>query len=182
MKVNFMNLLNTLSFILKHPLNLNHKWAALRRYFYWQIGSRLLPGAVAVRFVNDSRLLVCPGMTGATGNIYTGLHEFEDMSFVLHFLKKNDVFVDIGANVGTYTVLAAAVVGAKTLSIEPIPTTFSHLVDNINLNNIHDIVETYNIGVGRKNEILKFTTALDTTNHVISDDIGGVQLICLLRA
>ena len=61
---------------------------------------------VVVNYINDSRLLVQTGMTGATGNIYTGLHEFEDMGFALHFLQEGDYFIDLGVNVGSYTVLA----------------------------------------------------------------------------
>ena len=63
-------------------------------------------------------------MTGATGNIYTGLHEFEDMMFLLHLLRPGDIFVDAGANIGSYTVLASAVVGAKSISFEPVPPLF----------------------------------------------------------
>jgi len=48
--------------------------------------------------VNGSKFLVKTGETGLTGNIYTGLHEFPDMGFLLHFLRAEDLFVDIGAN------------------------------------------------------------------------------------
>ncbi len=72
-------------------------------------------------------------MNGATGNFYTGLHEFEDMSFVLHALRSTDVFVDVGANIGSYTVLAAAVVGAQCIAFEPILETYGHLLQNVNL-------------------------------------------------
>lgn len=95
----------------------------LLRFVKWQIGNRLVLGPVAARFVNDARLFVQKGMTGATGNLYVGLHEFEDMSFVLHGLRPDDLFVDVGANVGSYTVLAGAAVGASCVSFEPIPET-----------------------------------------------------------
>jgi hypothetical protein len=42
-----------------------------------------------------------------SGNIYAGLHEFGDMAFVLHFLRAGDLFADVGANIGSYTVLAS---------------------------------------------------------------------------
>lgn len=45
-----------------------------------------------VDFVNDAKLLVKPDMAGATGNVYTGLHEFEDMAFTLHCLREEDLF------------------------------------------------------------------------------------------
>ncbi len=106
-------------------------------------------------------------MTGATGNIYTGLHEFEDMSFVLHVLRKGDLFVDVGANVGSYTVLASAVVGARTVAFEPIPQTYGHLKRNIDLNGISHLVTASNIGIGSEKGELKFTSSLDTVNHVL---------------
>jgi hypothetical protein len=78
--------LRSLRFILGHPLNRGRRGAATVRYLRWQLGARLLPGAALVPFVNDTRLLATSGMTGATGNIYCGLAELEDMAFVLHVL------------------------------------------------------------------------------------------------
>ena len=69
-----MTIFPTLKFILAHPLNRRRQLAAARDFLAWQIGSRLVPGAVAVPFVNGARLLASPGMTGATGNVYAGLH------------------------------------------------------------------------------------------------------------
>ena len=85
-------------------------------------------------------------MTGATGNIYTGLHEFQEMSFLLHMLRHDDLFVDVGANIGSYTVLASAVIGAKSISIEPIPNAFRNLMQNIILNDIKVRVTAHNMG------------------------------------
>jgi FkbM family methyltransferase len=133
--------------------------------------------AVATNFVNDTRLLVGPGMVEANGSICARLHEFEDMSFFLHVLRKNDVFVDVGANIGSYTVLAEGVVGAKCLSIEPVPTTFSYLMDNINLNEIGENVRALNLGIGHKNEVLSFTTTLDTENHVATTRDGNNDMV-----
>ncbi|WP_434151418.1 FkbM family methyltransferase [Methylocaldum gracile subsp. desertum] len=163
-----MSLLSTLSFIVNHPLNSERRLASIKRFVTWQIGSRLVPGAVAVPFVNETRLLTRPGMTGATGNLYCGLHEFEDMAFVLHFLREEDLFVDVGANIGSYTVLAAGAVGARTISIEPIEATFSSLLDNVRINGLDDRVRAMNLGVGAESGTLRFTQASDTTNHVAS--------------
>jgi FkbM family methyltransferase len=122
-----------------------------------------------VPFVNNARLLVNPGMTGATGNIYCGLHEFEDMAFVLHFLRAEDLFADVGANIGSYTVLASAVAGAKNISVEPVPEAFGHLKENVRLNAIDGLVELLNIGVADKPGELIFTTGQDTANHVMAE-------------
>ena len=90
-----MGVLNTYKFIANHPLTKDHKLSTMLRWLKWQVGSRLVPGSVAIPFVNETHLLAKPGMTGATGNIYCGLHEFEDMGFVLHFLRPGDLFVDM---------------------------------------------------------------------------------------
>jgi FkbM family methyltransferase len=160
--------IHTLRFLLQHPLTKRHPVAAVARYARWQLGSRLVPGGVAVPFVNDARLLVRPGMTGATGNVYAGLHEFEDMAFVLHALRKEDLFVDIGANVGTYTVLAAKVVGARVVAFEPIPTTTVVLRDNIALNGISSRVDVRTSCAGAAPGSVLMTTGSDTMNHVIA--------------
>lgn len=95
----------TLSYVLRHPLNQSFKCAAVGRWLRWQLVSRLAPGPIIVAFGPNTSLAVSSGMTGATGNIYTGLHEFEDMAFLLHFLRSGDTFVDVGANVGSFSIL-----------------------------------------------------------------------------
>src|SRR4051812_22416367 len=104
-----MGLGYTLRFVTGHPLNRGHKARALGRFLRWQVASRIWDGPRVVPFAGAARLLVHRGMMGATGNVYCGLHEFEDMALVIHALRPEDMFFDVGANVGSYTVLAAAV-------------------------------------------------------------------------
>lgn len=161
--------LRTVNFILNHPLSSKNKVKAFQRLLSWQVRSRLIGKPVTYGFVNESRLLVYPGMTGATGNIYAGLHEFYDMGFVLHALREDDVFVDVGANIGSYTVLAGAAVGADCIAIEPVPSTFSHLLENVELNYLQNSVDCLNIGIGKEAGTLRFSADEDTMNHVVAD-------------
>jgi FkbM family methyltransferase len=117
--------------------------------------------------VEDSILIIEKGMAGATGNIYTGLLEFEDMGFLLHVLRPGDIFADIGANVGVYTILAAKNAGATVVSFEPIPSTFQKLSRNVEANKVNGQVELKCYGVGEKAETLRFTEAMDAVNHVV---------------
>jgi len=162
-----INLFNTLAFILRHPLVIGARWAALKRWLAWQISSYLLKVPVIVPWVSGSRLLIKRGMTGATGNYYCGLHEFADMGFLLHYLDAGDLFLDLGANVGSYTVLAAGVSRARVLSIEPIPGTFGLLADNIRVNAIESLVQAQNVGLSDETGELRFSTDLDAENHVL---------------
>ena len=125
-------------------------------------------------WVNNSRLIVSRGMTGATGNIYVGLMEYKDMSLLLHYVKEDDLFYDVGANVGAYTVLASKVKNAKTVSIEPLPNTFSKLQDNININNLNNVI-SLNIGLSKEKSKLYFTTDKDTMNSVATSNDKNTQ-------
>lgn len=174
-----MGLTQTLRFITEHPLTVDHKLDAIARFVSWQVASRLTPGAIAVDFVGDARLLVHRGMTGATGNVYVGLHEFEDMAFLLHILRPEDLFVDVGANVGSYTVLAGKAVGARCLSFEPIPDTHAKLMDNVHLNGLVGRVDARCHGVGDQRAQLEFTSGLDCVNHVAeaADRAAGLDVV-----
>jgi FkbM family methyltransferase len=141
-------MLGTLKFIWQHPISSRDRRAALSRYARWQIGTRLLGGPVVIPFVESTRLVCERGMTGATGNLYCGLHEFGDMGFVLHFLRPRDVFVDVGANVGSFSVLASGVVGAKSIALEPVPSTFSGLRLNIAINGLERLIKPYCLAAG----------------------------------
>jgi FkbM family methyltransferase len=156
-------------YINTHPLAGKHRLLAYYKFLIWQISQALFPKERIVPFLKETKLAVTKGMTGATGNIYTGLHEFNDMGFLLHLLRKGDVFFDIGANIGSYTILASGFCGASTVSIEPIKATFKSLQKNILLNKIETIVAAKNIGLGKEDGKLVFTNTMDTINHVVDE-------------
>ena len=151
---------NLLLFVWRHPLNRNGKWAALLRVLRWQLAARLLPGPMGLPFVEDTFLFARRGMTGATGNWYCGLHEVREMAFVLHLLREDDHFLDVGANIGSYTILAGGGVGARVTAVEPIPETFAHLERNVALNGLASQVRTCRLGLSDQTSILRFTTGL----------------------
>ncbi|WP_177217072.1 FkbM family methyltransferase [Pedobacter insulae] len=99
------------------------------------------------------------------------------MGFLLHFLRSGDTFFDVGANVGSYTLLASSVCKAKSISFEPIPQTYDILKQNIELNKIVHLVQAENKGVGKEVGNLKFTTNGDTTNHVLIGDDGNTAAV-----
>jgi FkbM family methyltransferase len=81
----------------------------------------------------------------------------------------NDLFVDIGANIGSYSILSAAHIGSDTISIEPVPATFNHLINNIRINDIKEKVEALNIAIGSQKGTVKFTITQGTMNHVATN-------------
>ena len=165
-----MQIFNVLKYIYNHPFNAENKMGGILKFFKWQISCLLNPYPILYTYTENARFIIKKGLAGATGNLYCGLMEYEDMAFLLHFLRSNDLFIDIGGNVGAYTILASAEINAKTIAIEPVPSTFKNLMDNILINNIQEKVNALNIGLGSKNGKLKFTKSFDAINHVATEN------------
>jgi FkbM family methyltransferase len=121
-----------------------------------------------VDFPNGTKLLVNPHMKGAAHFIYPGLSEFDDMAFVMHFLRPEDTFLDVGANVGAFTIMASGVIGARTTAYEPCPSTYSMLARNIRLNGIEGKAKAKNVALGRQRGKMRFTEDLGTENYILT--------------
>jgi FkbM family methyltransferase len=164
-----MALLGVLRAIVSHPLNDGKAVQALLRFLRWQVGSCMNSGAMVFDWVNGSKFLVRNGETGLTGNNYTGFQEYAEMAFVLHATRPGDLFVDVGANVGSYTVLACAAAGADGACFEPVPATYARLLENIRLNHLEHRVRSANVGVGSARGVVAFSGDMDTGNRVLAD-------------
>jgi len=82
---------------------------------------------------------------------------------------KGDVFVDVGANVGYYTLKAATDYGndITVIAIEAHPETFKALCRNIACNNFSNII-AINKAVSNKKDILSLYESIDKNGSVIS--------------
>jgi FkbM family methyltransferase len=161
------NILTTILFVFNHPLNSQYRFASVFKYLRWQIGSRVLGLPILIPLLEDVHVFCKPGLTGVTGNIYCGLDEYEFMSLVLHSLREGDLLVDVGANEGTYTLLASGGPGCEVIAFEPIPQIFNRLERNVRLNGLTKLVRLVNIGLGSKAESMCFTSNDDTKDHAL---------------
>ncbi len=163
-------------YALGHPLGRRAPIRTLSRIARWQVESRLKPGIHDKGWIEGARLLVERGMTGATGNLYFGLHEFADMGFLLHFLREGDLLIDVGANVGSYTVLAAKVAGADVIAIEPHPITADRLEANIARNAIGAKVSVRRVALSDTAGIGALTGDRDTMNQLVETGAGTITV------
>lgn len=71
--------------------------------------------------------------------------------------KEDQIIIDVGANVGYYTIALAQKVGknGKVIAIEPDPETFNILKKNCELNNLAN-VELHNVAISDQEGSLKF--------------------------
>ena len=81
-----------------------------------------------------------------------GHYEKEIGDLINEILQPNDVFLDVGANIGYFSLLAAIhQPSAKIISFEPVTTVFKLFEENISLNNVSNIT-TINAAVGEKDD------------------------------
>ena len=81
-----------------------------------------------------------------------GYYEKELGDMIKKCLKPGDVFLDIGANIGYFTLLAAnSEPTSKVISFEPVKGLFQKLEENISINSFKNIT-AFNIAVGEINE------------------------------
>ena len=113
-----LNIFKTIKYLYSHPLTAGKGFAVLVKFFLWQFANLFSKNKKIFDWVNDSKLIMRKGETSVTGNYYNGLIEYEDMMFLLHSMRPHNVFIDVGANAGVYSILASKVVGSGAIAFE----------------------------------------------------------------
>ena len=82
-------------------------------------------------------------------------YDYRERRFIQNILLKGDYVIDVGANIGAYTLILADLVGSSGMvtAIEAEQENAKQLRHNININNMH-WVNVHNFGVSDKNEVL----------------------------
>ena len=105
-------------------------------------------------------------------NMEISLRPYEpiETEIVKTHVEKNNIVVDIGANIGYYTLLMA-LNQAKVFSYEPEPKNFKLLQKNVNLNNFSSNVKLYNKAVSNYNGFSKLFLAKGAPGmHTLSNN------------
>lgn len=124
------------------------------------------------------RLRIYP--TLLTHNLFTDRsYRLADDEVFKKFLKLGDTVVDVGANIGSLTLLSASLVGdkGKVISFEPSPLLFGYLEGNIALNYFTN-VSTKNCALGAESAILYLNQGRedDTTYRIESSQSSATHI------
>lgn len=165
---NVLDAFRVLKRLYKHPMAENNRIKVISRFFYWQLVKRYYKNGLEKKWFEDRKLLVYPGRAASTGNYYLGLLEYVEMSFLLHYARENDLFVDCGANIGSYSVLLGKIC-IQGYAVEPSTVTCEILDKNLMLNHLSN-VKIIKKGVSDKVGYLYFTKDLDSVNHIVEGD------------
>ena len=162
-------LASTLGFIVRHPGNRQRRARALLKFAAWQLWKRTTHRPITATYWRGLKVRVHPDSKSASLALYTGLPEYDDMLFTARLLKEGDLVIDVGANIGLYSLLAASRVGAGTvIALEPHPVAAVRLRKNVALNGLGN-VEVLAEAAGAEPGTAQLTSDLDTVNHIVSD-------------
>lgn len=163
-----MSALAHLRWLYRHPFVRGRRLSACASWIGWQVGSRAL-GRRHFGWVDGLKLAARPGLHGVTANVGLGLAEPEAMGFLLHYLRPGDRMLDVGANAGSYTLLAASR-GAKVTAFEPNPLPRAFLERSLALNGL--AAQVVAAAVSAEAGSVAMDLSGDATGHVAAEGVS----------
>jgi len=163
-------------YVWRHPANAGHRPRALLRVARYQAQSRFLRRRAVARLGERSRMWVDLHRSGASMVLYANPPDLPEMLVWRHELRDGGLYVDVGANVGTYS-LWAAERGAEVIALEPAPDTFALLRENIALNGYP--VTSVQAAAGGHCGTARFTAGLDAGNSLDPDGPVRAELVTI---
>lgn len=157
-------------FIWGHPANESARVRAVVRAARYQASGRLLGRRTLARLGQRSSIWADLHRTGASKVVYANPPDFPEMLVWQRVLRAGELFVDVGANIGSYAIWAADI-GAEVIALEPAQDTFGLLRENIALNRYP--VRAIQAAAGSACGKARFTTGRDTVNRL--DPAGATE-------
>lgn len=107
-------------------------------------------GSILCQILGDKKLFVLGDDLGFSPHmIFEGYWEFWLTKHFARMIKPGDTVIDIGANLGYYTILAADLVGegGKVVAIEPNPEVFRRMAASVAVNGYAARVDARNVAL-----------------------------------
>jgi FkbM family methyltransferase len=164
--MNISQFVNSLSIIYRSEHT--NRSAALLRHIAWQRykfhSTRRIERRLSQSVLTDDE----PG--GVIGLVnMLGLYDYNNMNLVRRLLGPGDVFVDVGANVGAYTLVASEQPEALIIALEPNPTAFTKLLRNVSVNQRRNVIALRRAASSAKGVLRMTNRGSDPTNCIVLD-------------
>jgi FkbM family methyltransferase len=155
------------------PASRGHRFAAAWRTVRFDIRTRLLRRPTVAPLGDHSKIIAYPGETNSPHAAYRNPPNPREMYAWRSHLRHGDLFVDVGANIGIYTIFALDL-GAEVIACEPDPHNFRRLEDHVALNGYD--AELLNVAVSDQPGTVRLTQGLDSYNHLVMDGGEGLDV------
>lgn len=167
-----MKIFQFITDLLSHPANRSQRWQIIYKTLYWQLFSRITNTSLDIDY-HGLKLRCYRSSTAATRALYySGMPDYWEMRFMQAYLKPGDTVLDIGANVGVYSLFMRTLVTESGFvhAFEPNPITAQRLNENCAINNLANI-KLHNVGCSEQQNKIRFCTEGDASvAHIPSLD------------
>lgn len=136
-----MRILRRISTLLSRPDFRRNPLRAIYRRLFWRLRWKYTQSPWVLH-LHRSDYLITPKSGAGALIYYQGCSEPATTQFLCHFLKEGMVFVDVGAHIGEYVILASRRVGmaGEVHAFEPQPQLAELLARSLELNGIANCV------------------------------------------
>jgi FkbM family methyltransferase len=160
------------AYLWHHPANRGSRLRAVLRSTVWQLEKRLRGGYRDVPIAPGRKLRCYAHIDCTPLVVYATLYDYGEMNFLLRYLRSTDNFLDVGGNVGVYTVLASSVVTEGRIHVfEPAEEARAILEENIRLNGLRN-VDVHPAAAGEADGRVGITRGLESMTHIVVENGG----------
>lgn len=157
--------LDVLDFVWHHPANTGFRSRAVLRALRFQFRGRVLKRRTLTKIGKHSVLWAELHRPSSSRALYANLPDVPEMLVWQRAIRQGDLFVDVGANIGLYSLLAAEC-GASVVALEPDDSAADRLLENAGLNGY--TVELIRAAATQSPGSVGFTSGLDAVNRIIT--------------
>lgn len=151
-------------YILRHPSNEGRRVRKILEATVFQVVSRCFKRPMLATLGDHSYIWADSEMSASRRALYANPPDRAEMLAWRDALNPGDLFVDVGANIGLYTLLAIEA-GAEVICVEPIPAAVRHLRRNLALNAYE--AEIREVALGSEPGRMLMTTDLGVGNRLV---------------
>lgn len=93
-------------------------------------------------------------------------------------IKNGGIFIDIGANLGYYSLMTAKAGAGKIIAVEPNPSLFNRLQQLSSLNGFDDVIDVFQTGLGAQQGTLTLTISDEDlgSSSACNPNVSGKQI------
>jgi FkbM family methyltransferase len=155
---------------------------AIARHMRWQYLKALDRFPLEQPF-SRSRIIAAHRRCGVSALINSqGLYDYDNMNLLHLMLADGGTYFDVGANIGSYTLLASEHPLVRAVAFEPHPKTCALLRANVDLNRRANVL-VVNAALGSRDALMALTDAAGSAvNHRVADGSPNSIPVQCLRA
>jgi FkbM family methyltransferase len=165
---NFLSLVRTMY---AHPYNRRNPVFALYRLARWQWHKRRSTGGKAYRYWGTRDIVCYPDSRESMWLVYNYYMDWDEFHFIQRYVKHDSIVLDVGANIGIYTLWLSQYVSdpGRVIAFEPDPQNYERCAENLRRNRLES-VRLERTALSNKCGTLQFSIGQDTENHLLPPD------------